>query len=273
MRKFFILAFPVLLMACSEKNPAGSATNDSAVPDSSGKPVSAFSEWHTLTESWSASLNLKSASIMKSFYADSVLYYGDAISSDDVVKRQTEYFNANADYQMKISEYIGEEQQPDGSWRVRIIKQVRAGGKTANYPASLVFAQKNGIWKIVAESDDITDLNKARAIQVTYAPAEISLEGLLEETSGFIASKDGDPKSDGRKNYFILWPSSPLDISASGNMAAEQNIDHLQVEGDAKLIASLLNKKVKITGSIVHQNLPQHFTKLVLNAKTVEAAM
>lgn len=270
MRSFFLLAFPVLVAACSTAAD-DAPVNDSAASDSAMNVVSVYSEWHTLTESWSESLNLKSASIMKSFYADSVLYYGDPISADDVVKRQTEYFSANSDYKMKISEYIGEEQQPDGSWRVRIIKQVRAGGKTGNYPASLVFAKQNGIWKIIVESDDITDLNKARSNQVSYSPAEVILEGLLEETSGFIISKEGDPKSDGRKKYFILWPSSPLELTASGNMPAEHNVDRLQVEGDSKIITPLLNKKVKITGTLIHQNSPQHFTAVVLNARSVEA--
>lgn len=263
---------PVFFGACTGSGNSEQNSGDSASADSSKMIVNAYSEWHTLTESWTASLNLKNASLMKSFYADSVQYYGDHISSDDVVKRQTEYFSAHADYKMKISEYIGEEQQPDGSWRVRIMKDVVTDGKTASYPASLIFAKQNGIWKIVSESDDITDINKARSSQVSYAPKEVVLTGLIEETSGFIASKDGDPKSNGKQPYFILWPSSPIDVMASGNLPEEKNIDHLQVLGNAEEIRALLNKKVKITGSLIHQSAPEHFTKVVLNARTLVAA-
>lgn len=268
-----VLTFTVqaFFSACTDSGNSGQTAGDS-IPDTSQKVVSVYSEWHNLTESWTASLNLKNASLMKSFYADSVLYYGDHISADDVVKRQTEYFNSHTDYKMKISEYIGEEQQPDGSWRVRIMKEIVADGKTASYPASLIFAKQNGIWKIVTESDDITDINKARSSQVSYAPKEVVLTGLIEETSGFIASKDGDPKSNGKQNYFILWPSSPIDVLASGNLPEEKNIDHLQVEGDSEQIRALLNKKVKITGSLIHQNAPEHFTRVVLSARSIVAA-
>lgn len=269
MQKLFLLAFPVLLISCSDQT--GNTGGDSLRNDSTVKTVSAFSEWHTLTESWAASLNLKSASIMKSFYADSVSYYGDPISADDVVKRQTEYFSAHPDYKIRIFEYVSEEQQPDGSWQVRIVKQVRADGNTANYPSSLTFAQQNGVWKIIAESDDVTDLNKALETKVSYN-AEIELEGLIEETSGFMPVKDGDPKSEGRKNYFILWPASLLDIPAAGAMPEEHNVDRVQIIGDAGVINPLLNKKVKVTGTLIHQSEAGHFTKVVMQLSRIETA-
>lgn len=159
MRKlFFSLSCAFFLFSCSTEN--GDVKKTDSVTTDSVQLVPVVSEWHSLTDSWTASLNLKDAPIMKSFYADTVLYYGNKISGDVVVKSQQEYFSANPDYSMKILEYIGEEQQPDGTWSVRITKQVTAGGKTVNYPASLVYAKRNGIWKIISESDDITDLKK-----------------------------------------------------------------------------------------------------------------
>src|ERR1044072_2612952 len=169
MRKIAVLAFLVFLFSCNNNN--GGGTVDSAQKDSATVKPSGTGGWKELTESCSASLNLRNASIMKSFYADSVLYYGDHLSADDVVHRQEEYFAMNPDYKQRITEYIDEIQQPDGSWLIKIVKQVTANGQTNEYPASLVFADVNGIWKIVAESDDITDLNKARSLEVTYSPA------------------------------------------------------------------------------------------------------
>jgi hypothetical protein len=159
--KYLPLVIVLFLFSCGEK--ATNATADSNKTDSVPVPApQSETGWKEITESWNASLNLRNASIMKSFYADSVLYYGDQLTSDEVVQRQQEYFTANTDYNQKITEYIDEIQQPDGSWLIRINKQVKAGGKTADYPASLVYSNRNGIWKIVAESDDITDLNKAK---------------------------------------------------------------------------------------------------------------
>ncbi len=212
---------------------------------------------------------------MKSFYSDSVLYYGDKIAGDDVVKRQQSYFTSNPDYHQKIVEYIGEEQQPDGNWRVRIMKQVIAGGKTANYPASLTYGKQIGIWKIIAESDDITDLKKGQPMIVHYAPETITITGWLEENTGFGTSKEGDPKSDAKEFYYAVWPSQPLDVLVNDNkengvLVSEFGVDRLQIVGDAKLISPLLNKKVRITGTLSHASTPLHFTKVLLNVNTIE---
>jgi hypothetical protein len=268
--------FAAMLMSCSGSHPGSSV--DSAKTDSV-KATVVLSDWHSLTESWTASLNLKNASIMKSFYADSVIYYGDKISGADVVKRQQEYFAANPDYHQKIVEYIGEEQTPEGNWRVRITKQVTAGGKTGNYPASLIFGRRNGIWKIILESDDITDLRKGTPLTVHYAPEVITVEGLLEENTGFAPNTTGgDAKSDNKETYFAIWPSQPLDVIATdaqqkeGINITEKNVDHLQVSGNEKELRSMLNKKVKISGTLSHAHTAHQFTSVLLAVHSVSAA-
>lgn len=280
MRKTILFLFPVFLIGCT----SGSSTSGEIASDSSNAKTAmqpdTGSDWQSLTESWTASLNLKNASIMKSFYADTVSYYGDKISGDDVVKRQQEYFNQHSDYRQKIVEYMGEEQQPDGSWRVRITKQVTAGGTTANYPASLIYSKHNGIWKIVSESDDITDLKKAQAIEAHYGNM-ITVEGLLEESTGFGAANGGDPKSDSKKPFTLVWPSQPLNVIATpeqekSGMTSEYNIDRLQVipgadaASNATAVHNLLNKKVRISGRLSHGDPKTHFTKVVLRVEAIK---
>lgn len=272
----FPFFFALILLGCSDVQ-TGSKTD--SVKTDSVKATVVLSDWHSLTESWTASLNLKNASIMKSFYADTVIYYGDRIAGNDVVKRQQEYFTLNPDYHQKIMEYIGEEQTPEGNWRVRITKQVTAGGKTGNYPASLIFGRRNGIWKIILESDDITDLRKGTPMIVHYAPEIITVEGLLEENTGFsVNTTGGDPKSDNKEMYFAIWPSQPLDVIATdaqqkeGINITEKNVDHLQVTGNEKELRSLLNKKVRISGTLSHAHNTHHFTKVLLSVNSVSAA-
>jgi hypothetical protein len=261
MRKlFFSFSCAFFLLSCSNEN--GNVKNSDSVKTDSLRVVPVVSEWHSLTDSWTASLNLKNAAIMKSFYADTVMYYGNKISGDDVVKSQQEYFAANTDYHLKIVEYISEEQQPDGNWRVRITKQVTAGGKTANYPASLVYAKRNGIWKIISESDDITDLKKGTLVTVHYEPEVVTVEGLLEENK--------------KQMYFVLRSSQPLDVVATaaqekeGNVT-EKNVEHIQLNGDEKQLRTLLNKKVKISGTLFHSHTSYHFTDVLMNVTAITA--
>jgi hypothetical protein len=268
------LLFPVIavwMMSCSD--PAvNNATADSPAMDS---VTVGMSSWRQLTEGWNASLNLRNAPIMKSFYADSVIYYGDHLSSDDVVNRQQGYFNSNKDYSQTIEEYIDEVQQPDGSWIVRIMKQVKVNGKIANYPASLVFAQTGGVWKIVAESDDITDLNKAQTQQAKYSPEKVSIEGLIEVNTTFDTNTDGDPKSNGAVKYYALWCKHPLEITTSAEEEKKgikpmKNIERLQVIGDDAVIEKLLNKKVRITGVLEYNTDGKFNTPVVVRAELIE---
>jgi hypothetical protein len=231
-----------------------------------------------LTESWSASLNLRNATIMKSFYADSVLYYGDDLAADDVVSRQQAYFSSNKNYSQSIEEYIDEVQQPDGSWLIRIMKQVKVNGKIANYPSSLVFTQKEGVWKIVAESDDITDLTKAQTQNAGYAPEKVSIEGLIEANSTFAAAKGGDPKSDGAVKYYALWCNHPLTVTATADQEKKgiesmSNVERVQVVGDAAAIEKLLNKKVRITGTLEYNTGSEFYTPVIVRAELIEEVL
>ncbi len=274
MKHILVIALSVFLFSCGDGTTA--VTEDSTQNDTT--VVSVVSSWKQLAESWSASLNLRNASIMRSFYADSVLYYGDHLSSDEVVHRQTEYFAMNPDYKQKITEYIEEIQQPDGSWLVKIIKQVTANGKTAEYPASLVFANVNGIWKITAESDDITDLNKAKSLQAQYDHPSTTIEGLLEENTGFARINGGDPKSDARVPYYVLWSKNTLDVIASpeqqkAGIVSEYSVERIQLMGDEEQIQKLLNRKVRITGKLSHSSNDQHFTTVIMNVELIEEVL
>jgi len=275
MKYFFSVAIVFFLFSCG--NGTTDVADDTTKSDSA-VVVHVASTWKELAESWNASLNLRNASIMKSFYADSVLYYGDHLSSDDVVHRQQEYFAMHPDYKQKIKEYIEEIHQPDGTWLVRITKEVTANGKTIDYPASLVFSDVNGIWKIIAESDDITDLNKAKSLQAEYAPASTTIEGLLEENTTFGSIDGGDPKSDARIPYYVLWSKNTLDVIANAEqqkagIVSEYSVERIQLIGNEEQIRKLLNRKVRVTGMLSHSTTPDHFTKVVMNVELVEEVL
>lgn len=276
MKTSIALASLLLLFSCGNKEK--STNTDSIKSDSVVVQSNADSDWRELTESWNASLNLRNASIMKSFYADSVLYYGDHLSNEEVVHRQQEYFNLNKDYKQKIEEYVELIQQPDGSWLVKIMKKVTANGKTATYPASLVFARVNGVWKIVAESDDITDLNKAKSLEVQYSPQSTTIEGLLEENTAYASLPGGDPKSDAKIPYYVIWSKHSIDVIADSEQekkgwSTERNVERVQLSGHEDEIKKLLNKKVRITGKLEHASTTGHFTKVIMNVELIEEAI
>lgn len=275
MKHLLVLA-TTIFFPCGNK--VAEIPSDSVKTDSVVSISNADSDWRELTNSWNTSLNLRNAPIMKSFYADSVLYYGDHLSNSEVVRRQQEYFNQNKDYKQKIEEYVELIAQPDGSWLVKVLKQVTAKGKTANYPASLVFAKVNGIWKIIEESDDITDLNKAKSLEEKYSPATTTIEGLLEENNTFGTLQGQDAKSDAKIPYNVIWSKNPVDVIASiedekKGWITEKKIERIQLIGNSENILKLLNHKVRVTGKIEHASTEGHYTNVVMNVELVEAAL
>jgi len=215
---------------------------------------------------------------MKSFYADSVDYYGDQLTNEEVVRRQQEYFNRNIDYKQRIEEYVELIKQPDGTWLVKIMKEVTANGKTATYPASVVFTQVKGIWKITAESDDITDLNKAKNIEVSYSPVTTTVEGLVEENNTYGITSGGDAKSDARITYYVIWSKNPLNVRATAkedlnDWKEELNVERIQLVGHSEEIKKLLNRKVRITGKLEPANSADHHTNVILNVDLIKEAL
>ncbi|HEU4718736.1 MAG TPA: DUF4431 domain-containing protein, partial [Bacteroidia bacterium] len=94
--------------------------------------------------------------------------------------------------------------------------------------------------------------------------------------TGFGPAPGGDPKSDSREAYYVIWPSSKIDVIATPEQektgtVSEHNVDRVQLAGDKAMITPLLNKKVKITGTLSHASTPHQFTKVILNVKTIEA--
>lgn len=276
MRHLLALTSLFFLFSCG--NQSAEVANDSVVTDSTNLMSNANSDWHELTESWNASLNLRNASIMKSFYADSVHYYGDQLTNEEVVRRQQEYFNLNKDYKQRIDEYVELIKQPDGTWLVKIMKEVTANGKTATYPASLVFTRVNGIWKITAESDDITDLNKAKNIEVSYSPETTTVEGLVEENNTYGTASGGDAKSDARIAYYVIWSKNPLNVRNNviedlNDWKEELNVERIQLVGHSEEIKKLLNRKVRITGKLEPATSGDHHTKVIMKVDLVEEAL
>ncbi|GAB4147448.1 MAG: hypothetical protein Fur0041_21450 [Bacteroidia bacterium] len=270
--------FAFTFLSCENKtnDTANKSDADTVVASSS---VDSLSDFQELTESWSSSLNMKNAPIMLSFYFDTVMYYGDAVSREEIVRKQKNYFTRYPDYRQRIKEHIDAEQQPDGSWKVRFIKEVTAGGQTSEYPSSIVYRKTGGIWKIAVESDDITDIIKARqgkGREVHYEPEVVTLEGLIEENTGFSVPAYGeDLKSDARETYFVIVLQEPLDVIGSTDKGKEFNttergLMRIQLDGDKKMLKPLLNKKVKLMGTIFHAQTSHHHTNVLLDVKTAE---
>lgn len=273
MKRFFLLVVAVGLLSCADNKPNNETKTDSVVADS----APAESDLQALTESWTQQLNLKNAALTRSFYFDTVNYYGDRVSAEEIFRKQQNYFSRYPDYSQRIKEFVQEEHLPDGSYQIRFIKEVMAGGQLASYPSRIIFQQQNGVWKIALESDDMTDITKARngEAQTGNYNDVFTLTGLVEENTGFAAPEPGqDAKSDQRETYLVLLLDQPLDVigdpGATNEKTTERGLMRLQLQGDENALRRHLNNKVKLTGKLFHATTSHHHTNVLLQVESIQ---
>lgn len=108
-----------------------------------------------------------------------------------------------------------------------------------------------------------------------YAPSVSTITGILEENTGFATVRDGDPKSDGRISYFVIWPDPKFDLAGGTDDGdtlhkAMSQVDRVQLVAGKALLKAHENKKVKITGTLSPADKSHPFTPLLMNVSAIE---
>ncbi|MGL4598367.1 MAG: DUF4431 domain-containing protein [Bacteroidia bacterium] len=252
----------VVLVACSTQ-PTQNKPNDSISGDpATSASSSETSNYMAFLDRWSEALTRQDFQELKLIYADTVMYYGDNLFSATIFNRQKSYFLAHKNYRQRIPEIIETSMTADGNWNIRFSKEVATETGTKTFPSSLIISTAGSAWRILAESDDVTDVCKARGIPTAtynYTPEEVTLEGMLEEGKTFSTNTSGDPKSNGTYSYFVVWPDRPIGMNADlgsrrNEHVEETNIDRFEVLGKNSVLQKLQNKRVRVTGQFFHSD-------------------
>ena len=96
---------------------------------------------------------------LKKILADKIEYYQTTVSRDYYIKDQKKFFERNPVYGQVLRGNIEVEQISNKQVRASFIKEVTTKTGINYYPSYLVFEKINGEWKIVLESDLVSDEN------------------------------------------------------------------------------------------------------------------
>ena len=96
---------------------------------------------------------------LKQILADKIEYYQTTVSRDYYIKDQKKFFERNPVYGQVLRGDIEVEQISNKQVRAEFVKEVTTKKGIKYYPSYLVFEKINGKWKIVLESDLISDEN------------------------------------------------------------------------------------------------------------------
>ncbi len=247
-----LLVFLLFIASCSETGKQQTADSTANTNPNDEPP-----KFNALLNTWAEAMNDSDNAVLSSLYADTVSYYGITTASAKVFMLQSDYVAKHKGYMLRITEIDRQEHRPDKSWYIHFTKEVTTATDTVSYPSSLIFAWKSNGWKIISESDDLTDIKGASENYIlNYAPAISDIEGVIEENNTWNTSKPGnDPKSDGRMVYYALVPKKKITTVAGphNNPPAEENIDRIQIRSKINL-SKYLNKTVVVSGRLLHSS-------------------
>ncbi|MCU0435357.1 MAG: hypothetical protein MUC87_18010 [Bacteroidia bacterium] len=270
MRPITALLFTLILAAACHQN-SGKPNTDSA--STASNPTNEPPNFPALLNTWAEVMNDSDLAVQTSLYADTIKYYGATLPAEKVFALQADYIHTHRGYELSIVEIDKQERRPDGSWYIHFTKQVTSARDTASYPASIVFAWKRNGWKIVEETDDITDLKGAAENYILgYSPALVEIEGTIEENSAWNTANPGsDPKSDGRMVYYVLIPKQPVTTVAGphNNPPAEMGVKRIQLRSKTIDLKKWLNTPVRVSGRLLRSTGKDVFTSVQMDVEGV----
>jgi flagellar basal body-associated protein FliL len=111
---------------------------------------------------WNDAHSLNSVDMFADLYHWEVFFYGTNLDRDVVCRKKLSSLQKYVDFEQEIYSGINVSYIYDNEYRCDFVKHVTANEKTNDYPSYLVFRKINNDWKIVTESDKITDKNLKR---------------------------------------------------------------------------------------------------------------
>ena len=165
----------------------------------------------------------------------------------------------------------------------KIVKEVSTRKETKEYPSYLAFENINGSWKLVVESDTVSDANIARMKQrknntqekvQEQQPAIITPNqsqyyyGSSVKLVGTITRRKYQNPDNSVANVFLLRLSTPITvIGNTEDSPTERNVQEIQLMGNETISLfdkDVVGKKVQITGELFHLHTGHHYTQVLI---------
>lgn len=138
------------------------------------------------TGDWNKAHNTRNYALLRNIYASRVMAYGTSFTADDLIKQKQKFIKKNPDFAQEIQGEISVSFTDETTAYVSFVKEGTIKGKTKEYPSYLEFKLIKNEWRIITESDEITDANLTKKKQKkSPTQCEDALYNLLATTQWF----------------------------------------------------------------------------------------
>ena len=148
MKKLFLLIILLLVFSCGTKK-------NNEVPH----VKTPEQEVKEMVELWNKASSNGDFTVLEDMLADKVEYYQSTVSKDYYIKDQKKFFAKNPVYGQVIKGDIKIQQISDTQYKAEFVKEVTTKKGTKDYPSYLVFKKIGNEWKLILESDVVSDAN------------------------------------------------------------------------------------------------------------------
>ena len=295
MKKIVFFIIFLLLLSCGKKETAGNSGNSSNLSNNNGNikkignKKSVEEQIKEMVNIWNDASSNADFDTLERILGDRIDYYQSIVSKSYYIADQKRFFQKNPVYSQRIIGEIIVTQLSDRQMQAEFVKEVSTSQDVKTYPSYLVFENVNGEWKLVVESDTVSDNNiakmkngknkvqrKVQRRQAAIIPNQTKYDYNSSVTIvGTLISRRYQTINNSVTDVFFLRLSTPVTVigDSSEDSPTETNVQEIQLMGNETL--SLLNKdvlgkRVQITGELFHSHTAHHHTEVLIMTSNID---
>lgn len=294
MKKIVFFIIFLLLLSCGKKETAGNSGNSSNLSNNNGNikkignKKSVEEQIKEMVNIWNDASSNADFDTLERILGDRIDYYQSIVSKSYYIADQKRFFQKNPVYSQRIIGEIIVTQLSDRQMQAEFVKEVSTSQDVKTYPSYLVFENVNGEWKLVVESDTVSDNNiakmkngknkvqrKVQRRQAAIIPNQTKYDYNSSVTIvGTLISRRYQTINNSVTDVFFLRLSTPITVigDSSEDSPTETNVQEIQLMGNETLSLfnkDVLGKRVQITGELFHSHTAHHHTEVLIMTSNI----
>lgn len=287
MKKILLLILLILsAFSCGKKeNPDASVNKEETVKKEKveetekTKEKSVEEQIKEMVNIWNEASSNADFDTLEKILGDKIEYYQSSVTKAYYISDQKKFFEKNPVYGQKIKGDITVTQISNKQAKAEFIKEVTTKKGTKDYPSYLIFANVNGEWKLILESDKVSDANVEN--QKKRAAENPNKSKYKYEEPVTIVGTFGIKKvetENGIAKPYVITLNTPIKVVADegddvNETETNQNMIQLALTDEHINYLKSKNaygKRIQITGTFYHSHTMYHYTPVLMSVSEVK---
>lgn len=275
MKKIFLLLLLILLVISCGKRENSDTSNNKEKTEKKEKSVE--EQIKEMVNIWNEASSNADFVTLEKILGDKIEYYQSSVTKAYYISDQKKFFQKNPIYGQKIKGDIIVTQISNKQVKAKFVKEVTTKKGVKDYPSYLVFENVNGEWKLILESDTVSDANiENRKKHLTEKPNKSTYEyGKPVSIVGIFEIKEFETEENGIVKPYVVTLNSPITLLGNESYSRENGNRVIQLFLSEQQINYLIannayGKKVQITGLFYHAETAHHVTPVTLDVSEIK---